>query len=188
MTGIGDIIGPLRVGSPAHGGACVARQEGMAVFIYGTLPGELVRAEVVETRSRLWFARAVEILEPSPYRVPHIWPLAARTGVGGADLGHVSLPMQLKWKADVITEQLRRIAHIEHKVKVEAAPLDTGRGGLGYRTRVDFVADDAGHLGMFIPWSNQIVPIDSMPLVDSKIAAVEPWRHVFEPGSRISLI
>ncbi|MCL2788756.1 MAG: TRAM domain-containing protein, partial [Micrococcales bacterium] len=74
----------LRVGRPANGGRCVARVDdgGVVVFVSGAAPGELVEVEVTERRSRLWWARVVNVLEPSEDRVDHVWP-AAVGAVGG---------------------------------------------------------------------------------------------------------
>ena len=172
----------------AHGGWCVARQDSLAVFVSGTLPGELVVAEVVARRSKLWFARTVEVVEASPDRVEHVWPLAGRAGVGGADLGHVALTAQRRWKAEVVVQQLRRIAHLDWAVEVAAAPGDEARGGLAYRTRLDLSADADGRLGMHPPRSDRVIPLDSMPLAHEDIVAVVPWSKPVAPGSRVRVL
>jgi tRNA/tmRNA/rRNA uracil-C5-methylase (TrmA/RlmC/RlmD family) len=183
-----DRIGPLRIGPPAHGGVCVARWEGRVVFVAGTLPGELAMVEVTRRQTRQWHGRAAEILEPSPDRRLHVWPLAEQTGVGGADLGHVALPAQRDWKAAVIAGQLRRLAHLERTVQVAPAPGDDGRGGLAWRTRVDFEADPDGRLAMHAAAEHRLVPVDSMPLAHEAIAALAPWRQAYEPGQRVRVV
>ena len=61
----------LTIVDVAHGGWCVARPgDGPVVFVRHALPGETVRARVTEVTSRLARAEAVEILTPSPDRVP----------------------------------------------------------------------------------------------------------------------
>jgi 23S rRNA (uracil1939-C5)-methyltransferase len=60
----------LRVEDLVHGGAGIARRDGYVVFVEGGLPGDLVRAEVVKSRRDFANARAVELLEPGPDRVP----------------------------------------------------------------------------------------------------------------------
>ncbi|MDR1806434.1 MAG: TRAM domain-containing protein [Propionibacteriaceae bacterium] len=178
----------VTVGGPAHGGWCVGRHEGRAVFVAGTLPGETVTAEVTERRSKLWFARTVEVLEASPDRIEHIWPLAAATGVGGADLGHVALAAGRRWKAAVVATQLRRMAHLDWDVTVEAAPGDAARDGLAWRTRVEFTAGPDGRLGMFAPGSARLVTVDSMPLAHEAIQAAAPWAGEYRPGDRVTVV
>ena len=155
----------------AHGGYCVARYEGRVVFVTGALPGERVEVEITEKRSKMWYGRVVEVLDPSPGRVPHIWPLAERTGVGGVDLGHVSLEAGRRWKARVIDTQMSRIAHLSAHVVVESAPGDDARHGLAWRTRVTFQVDSSGRLGMYGAKSHAIYPVDGMPLAHEDIQA-----------------
>ncbi len=182
----------LEIGPVAHGGHCVARLDGRVVFVRHTLPGERVRARVTETGSRFWRADAVEVLEASPDRVPSAWPEAGPGGVGGGELAHVALPAQRRWKAAVLAEQLQRLAKLERDVEVEAAPGDDERGGLGYRTRVDLVADADGRAGMRRFRSHDVVPLDGMPLATEAVAALADaegvWTRRWRPGARLELV
>ena len=55
----------LRVGAPAHGGHCVARDpDGRVVFVRHALPGELVRVRITDEAASFRRADAVEVLEP----------------------------------------------------------------------------------------------------------------------------
>lgn len=156
----------LTVGSPAHGGHCVARHEGRAVFVRHALPGEEVVAVVTEGAAdeRFWRADAVEILEPSPDRVPSAWPEAGPGGVGGGELSHVALPAQRAWKLAVLREAFERFAGAEFPGSVAAAPGDDERGGLGYRTRVTSVADADGRATMRMFRSYESRRLERMPL------------------------
>ncbi|AEG44523.1 class I SAM-dependent RNA methyltransferase [Isoptericola variabilis] len=182
----------LEVGPAAHGGHCVARLDGRVVFVRHALPGERVRARVTESGSRFWRADAVEVLEASPDRVESAWPEAGPGGVGGGELAHVSLPGQRRWKADVLADQLRRIAHVERTVAVEAAPGDDERGGLAYRTRVELVADGEGRAGMRRFRSHDVVALDRMPLATEAVAALAEaegvWTRRWRPGARLELV
>ncbi|MFE5291326.1 class I SAM-dependent RNA methyltransferase [Isoptericola sp. NPDC056618] len=182
----------LEIGPVAHGGHCVARLDGRVVFVRHTLPGERVRARVTETGSRFWRADAVDVLEASPDRVPSAWPEAGPGGVGGGELAHVALPAQRRWKAAVLAEQLQRLARLERDVVVEGAPGDDERGGLGYRTRVDLVADADGRAGMRRFRSHDVVPLDGMPLATEAVAALadaeDVWTRRWRPGARLELV
>lgn len=189
----------LEVGPVAHGGHCVARHDGRVVFVRHTLPGERVRARVTEggDDAKFWRADAIEVLEASPDRVPSVWPEAGPGGVGGGELAHVALPAQRRWKRDVLAEQLRRLARVDldeahPQVEVEGLPGDDERGGLGYRTRVDLVADGTGRAGMHRFRSHDVLALDAMPLGSEDVAALaerekvftRPWRR----GTRIELV
>ena len=68
--GVGEVL-RLTVGEPAHGGACVARDEaGRVVFVRHGAPGEVVRARVTAAQKKLAWADVVEVVEASPDRVP----------------------------------------------------------------------------------------------------------------------
>ncbi|GAA1740099.1 TRAM domain-containing protein [Isoptericola hypogeus] len=182
----------LEIGPVAHGGHCVARLDGRVVFVRHTLPGERVRARVTETGSRFWRADAVEVLEASPDRVPSAWPEAGPGGVGGGELAHAALGAQRRWKAAVLVEQLARLAKIDREVEVEPAPGDDERGGLGYRTRIDLVADAEGRAGMRGFRSHDVVPLVAMPLASEKVAALAEaegvWTRRWAPGARLELV
>ena len=108
------------VGPVAHGGHCVARHEGRVVFVRHGIPGEKVRVRLTESGqdAKFWRGDVVEVLAASPDRVEHFWDLAdsARSWshrhppVGGAELGHIALERQRSLKAEVLAEQLRRLA------------------------------------------------------------------------------
>ena len=131
------------VGPVAHGGHCVARHEGRVVFVRHGIPGEKVRVRLTESGpdAKFWRADVVEVLEASPDRVEHFWDLAdsvrswshRHPPVGGAELGHISLERQRSLKAEVLAEQLRRLAGVDRPITVEAVgePGTPPTAGLG---------------------------------------------------------
>jgi tRNA/tmRNA/rRNA uracil-C5-methylase (TrmA/RlmC/RlmD family) len=148
----------LQIGAVANGGWCVARHEGRVVFVRHTLPGERVLARVTQETKNFLRADAVEILEASPDRVQAPCPFAGPGRCGGCDWQHASLPAQRRLKADVIKEQLSRLAGIERDVVVEELPGTPD--GLGWRTRVQFSVRRDGAVGLRKHRSHQIEPID----------------------------
>jgi 23S rRNA (uracil1939-C5)-methyltransferase len=60
----------LDVDSLAYGGRGIARRNGYVVFVSGALPGDRVRAEVTRAKRGYAEARTVELVRPSPDRVP----------------------------------------------------------------------------------------------------------------------
>lgn len=163
----------------AHGGTFIARHEGRVVFVSDAVPGERVRARLVDPASgsgddarpaesrSFWRADTIEVLEPSPHRRPHIWPeadLARDPGErpGGADLGHIELGHQRALKRQVLQEALDRFAGGGLAApQIEA--VESG-DGLGWRTRVTLHVDDAGNVGPFAARSHHVVPVSSYPL------------------------
>ena len=194
----------VTVGPPAHGGHCVARlDDGRVVFVRHALPGERVRLEITEQRSKYWRADAVEILDASPDRVASSWPEAGPGGVGGGELAHVALPAQRAWKTQVLADTLRRIggeqvaddvAAAAGTVPVEGLPGDDERRGLGTRTRIDLTVDATGVAGMHRFRSHDVIALADMPLADPALLGLDllgassPWRRTWRPGSRVEAV
>ena len=169
----------MTVGPVAHGGHCVARHDGRVVFVRHTLPGETVRAVVTDGAegSSFWRADAVEVLTPSPDRVPPPCPWSGPGRCGGCDWQHVSVPAQRALKAEVVREQLSHLAHLDVAVEVEPVPGDVD--GLGWRTRVTWAVAEDGSAGLRRHRSHEVVPVDSCriahPLVDEAGVTRRTW-------------
>ena len=111
---------------------------GSVVFVRHALPGEQVTVEVTEGEVGDRFLRgdAVAVHEPSPDRVVPPCPYAGPGRCGGCDFQHVDLAAQRRLKAEVVAEQLRRLAGLDRGVVVEPVPGDDD--GLRWRTRMRF--------------------------------------------------
>ncbi|HEX2355996.1 MAG TPA: TRAM domain-containing protein, partial [Micromonosporaceae bacterium] len=99
----------VTIGPVAHGGHCVARHDGRVIFVRHALPGERVIAEITEVHRAYLRADAVIVLDPAPDRIAPPCPYARPDRCGGCDLQHVAPAAQLRWKADVVREQLLRL-------------------------------------------------------------------------------
>jgi len=108
----------LRIDSLAFGGEGVARigEEGYVVFVAGGIPGDLVRAVVYKRKRSYAHARAIEVLQPSPERIP---PIADHPGVPWQVLPY---ERQLQIKRDQVDEALRRIGRLDGFVLEEIVP------------------------------------------------------------------
>lgn len=167
---VGDRV-ETTTGNVAHGGHVVARvrppeapadARDVVFFVRHALPGERVVVEVTEVSKSFVRADAVEVLEASPDRVTPPCPLAHPGGCGGCDFQHVSLPAQRRLKADVVAEQLRRLAGIDREVVVEAVPVsaESPDDGLGWRSRMQYVGVPGGGKGLRKHRSHEVVLVD----------------------------
>ncbi|MCW2667623.1 MAG: SAM-dependent methyltransferase, partial [Frankiales bacterium] len=168
----------LVVGPVAAGGACVGHApDGRVVFVRHALPGERVRVEVTSETTRFLRGDAVEVLEPSPDRVEPPCPYARPGRCGGCDFQHVALPRQRALKAELVREQLRRLAGVELDIEVEPVPGDDE--GLGWRTRVGFAVTPAGEAGLHRHRSSELELVDrcliAAPGVEQVGAERLPW-------------
>src|SRR5215469_12090899 len=137
LKATGEVV-ELTVGEAVHGGWCIARAArdagGPVLFIRHALPGERVRAVITQTTTKFARADAVEIIEAAPGRVSAPCPYARPGGCGGCDWQHASLPAQREIKAQVISQQLRRIAGLDRAVTLETLPGLAGAPGSGSRS------------------------------------------------------
>lgn len=157
MSGWRGRLLPVLLGPPGHGGFCVARYEGRVVFVRHGLPGERVLARVTEdTGGAFCRADAVDILDPSPDRVPAACPVSGPGGAGCCDFSHATPVAQRALKASVVAEQLRRIAGIDREIEVEPITGFGDRTG-GWRTRIRLPVDAAGRAGTHRYRSTEVI-------------------------------
>jgi len=141
----------------AHGGAAIGRHEGKVIFVPYALPGETVRAEIVEDHPRYARARLVEVLEPSPERVVPPCPYFGPDGCGGCHLQHAAYDAQLRLKAQVVAEQLARIGGLPDPPVLPPLPDPTG---WAYRNQARFHPAPSGGLGFCLEDRRDVVPVE----------------------------
>ncbi|MEA2214116.1 MAG: rRNA (uracil1939-C5)-methyltransferase [Solirubrobacteraceae bacterium] len=161
----------LTIDSLAFGGAGVARRDGYVVFVTGAVAGDRVRAVIGKRKRTYAEARAVEILTPSPDRVP---PVADHPGAPWQVLPY---ERQLEIKYAQVDEALRRIGKLEG---YELEPIVPAKQQWRYRNKLEYsfgTDPDSGALvcGFHAPgrW-NEIVP-----MTDCKLAS-EPANEARE--------
>jgi 23S rRNA (uracil1939-C5)-methyltransferase len=159
----GDVL-ELTIDSLAHGGNGVARHDGYVVFVAGAVPGDRVRAVVGKAKKAYAEARAVEIVAPSPDRVP---PLADHPGAPWQVLPY---ERQLAVKAEQVDDALTRIGRLSgYELEPIVPAVETWR----YRNKVEysFGTGENGELvcGFHAPgrW-NDIVPMTDCKLVSER--------------------
>ena len=177
----------LDVGPVAHGGHCVARIDGprsRVVFVRHALPGERVRAVVTEDSGGAFCrADAFEILVSSPDRVLPPCRFSGPGRCGGCDWQHVTPAAQRALKAAVVAEQLQRLAGLTMDVVVEELP----GGALGWRRRVDFVADDRGRLGLRRHRSHGVQPLTQCLIGAPGVGDSAVLDRSWAPGTSVTV-
>jgi 23S rRNA (uracil1939-C5)-methyltransferase len=115
------------------GGAGVGRlPDGRAVFVHRTAPGEVVETRVVEEHRRWARGVAVRVVREAPDR--RVAPCPHYDLCGGCTLEHLSYPAQLRAKATIVAEALRRIGGLDVDIpEVVPSPAE-----FRYRNRVSF--------------------------------------------------
>lgn len=168
-----DEIIEVRIEKVIFGGDGLGRLDGLTVFVPATVPGDLVRARVVERKKAYVRARVVDVLSAGADRREPPCPYVARCG--GCQLQHVSYPAQLAIKAGFVGEALERIGHIQWPFEIPV--LAALEHEWGYRTRTTAHIQHSRHgtqFGFFEPKSHRVVDIASCPLLVPELDAA--WR------------
>ncbi|WP_051323706.1 23S rRNA (uracil(1939)-C(5))-methyltransferase RlmD [Candidatus Solirubrobacter pratensis] len=124
----GDVL-ELTIDSLAHGGNGVARRDGYVVFVAGAVPGDRVRAVVGKAKRAYAEARAIEIVEPSPDRVPEV------ADHPGAPWQVLPYERQLAVKAEQVEDALRRIGRLDG---FELEPIVPAAEQWRYRNKLEY--------------------------------------------------
>jgi 23S rRNA (uracil1939-C5)-methyltransferase len=142
----------------AHGGEGVARygDGGYVVFVSGAIPGDTVKAVVSKRKRSYAHARSVEVVQPSPERIP---PTAMHPGVAWQVLPY---ERQLQIKREQVDDALRRIGKLDG---FELEQIVPALAQWRYRNKLEysFGQDDTGSLvcGFHAPGGfKRVDPID----------------------------
>jgi len=128
----------LDVDSLAYGGRGVARRDGYVVFVAGGLPGDQVRAEVTKAKRQFAEAQTVELLRPSPERVPDRCQHAGEACPGAPWQG-LDYERQLSTKRDQVDDALRRIGELKG---FELEPIEPATEQWRYRNKLEYTFGD----------------------------------------------
>ena len=137
----------VEIEKPAAGGRMLARHVGQVVLVWGTIPGERVRALVERTGKGVLYADTVEVLAASPDRRDP----GSDWRCGGDVFAHVAYPRQLALKGEIIQDAFGRIG----RVPLPAPPDVIGSPEQGYRMRARLHARD-GRIGFFREGTHEI--------------------------------
>ena len=85
---------------------------GMVLFVEGAVKGDKVRAKIGKAKKNFAFAKATEILEPSPLRNAKFDCAYYEQGCGGCPLGPLEYGAQLEIKEKQVRDRLERIAGV----------------------------------------------------------------------------
>lgn len=171
----------LKIEKPIYGGAFLARDEGKAVFVPLTLPGEEVRVRIVEDKRSHAVAEAEQIVAASANRIA---PACRHFGVcGGCNYQHATYEAQLDFKQAILRETLTR-AGVAVPDLIEVLHGEPW----GYRNRIRLALDANGNPGYRSRRSHRIVPIAecpiAAPLLVSAALAVGALTQELAPGAR----
>lgn len=154
----------LRAEKLVAGGDALARlEDGRVAFVEGAIPGELVDARVVQSKSSFVRTEAESIVEASLARV-HPECAHREQGCGGCAWMHIDSQAQHDFKVNLVVDAWLRIAKLSEPSVIKGHALPA----LGTRRVMRLIADESGHLGLRASRSNDVIAINNCAVaVDS---------------------
>ncbi|HET7440456.1 MAG TPA: 23S rRNA (uracil(1939)-C(5))-methyltransferase RlmD [Terriglobales bacterium] len=149
-----------------------ARGRGKAVFVPFVLAGERVEASLTDEKPGFARARLDKILAAAPERVEAFCPYFQHCG--GCHYQHAQYAHQLAIKAEILRENLRRIAKLEltSEVRLHPSPPWNYRN----RTRLRLHSGPDFAIGYYKFGSHDLLPVEqcpiSSPLINRAITAL----------------
>ncbi|TYO92321.1 23S rRNA (uracil(1939)-C(5))-methyltransferase RlmD [Desulfallas thermosapovorans] len=167
--------------------------DGMVVFVPGAVTGERVTVRIEELRKRFARGKLLETVIPSEYRVAPACGLAEYCG--GCHLQHLAYAEQLRWKTDLVRQNLSRIGGIDGGVVRDIIGMTEP---WHYRNNVRFKVQRRGGkvaLGFFAAESHRLVAgLDSRSGTMCLLAhrelnrAAEGVREVLEKSPAVAVL
>lgn len=182
----------LKIEKLIYGGDGLARlpstdpgRAGKAIFVPFTIAGEVVEAAITEQKPGFARARVAKIVQPSPERTQPGCPYYG--DCGGCQYQHITYEAQLRAKAEILRETLRRTAKVEPPdITTHASPSWNYRNRTRMRVEQTHVAPKPGAtwatphfaIGYNRFASHVLLPVRecpiSSPLINRTLAAV--WK------------
>lgn len=152
MASIGNIL------TIAKGGAGIVRAGEKTVFVPGVIAGETVEYAIAGRLRSAWQGKLLRVVQSSPQRV--VPPCPHYGDCGGCNLQHMSYGEQLRSKAGILADNLRRIA----KFAPTSSPSLLESPPERYRVKSEFQVR-GGTAGFFARESHRVIAVSSCRLL-----------------------
>ena len=184
----------------ADRGKSVGRDvQGRVIFVDGAVPGDIIDALVLRKKKGTWYGVTQQIREPSPDREKP--PCQHFTDCGGCKWQNLAYKSQLKHKALIVEDAMRRLAKLP---SVNIAPILGAEQIFHYRNKMEFsfsnqrwktkqeianaepIIDD-GALGLHPPgFFNKVVDIQTCLLQDVQSDLLRNYIRSYARGQNLS--
>lgn len=178
----------LAIHALSYGTYGIGRQNGKAVMVPNTVPGDRILARTVQAKDRYDIGELVRVIDPSPDRQDP--PCRYVTECGGCPWQHIRYDAQLKAKRQNVDDALRRIGKLRD---FEVRPIISSPDEYHYRRRVRFQLNEKREFGFYRSGSRDLVSVESCLIADNRIAdalpAIREWaQRLTAPPEYIEVI
>lgn len=134
----GDKLENLLIEGMAAEGKCLAKVDGMVVFLNGGAPGDTVEAIITKSKKSFLEARVTNVIHHSPHRsIPFCDHFDT---CGGCTWQHINYETQLSFKEKQVRDNLERIGGL---ALPEVLPIKGSEHTREYRNKLDFTFTDS---------------------------------------------
>ncbi len=169
----GRTVNTVTIERIAAGGDGIAHLEnGMAVFVPRTAPGDRVDIELLETRKRFARARVRAVVAASPHRVEPPCLHYTSDHCGGCQLQHLDAGTQRAIKSRIAGDALRRIGRLD----LPDPPVRAAAEQWRYRRKITMHAS-GGRIGLRPSGSaTNVFDLDDCRITDERL--MQLWRDI----------
>jgi 23S rRNA (uracil1939-C5)-methyltransferase len=129
----GDRLDNILIETMAAEGKCVAKVNGLIIFLQGGAPGDTVEAELTKIKSNYLEGKVTSIQKVSPHRAT---PFCEHFGLcGGCSWQHINYETQLKYKQQQVIDNLERIGGL---MLPTITPILASKNTNFYRNKLDY--------------------------------------------------
>lgn len=114
-------------------GEGIGKADGITLFIKDAVIGDVVQAKIMKMKKSYGYARLLEVLTPSPYRVEPKCPSAARAAA--ASFRRFPYDKQLEFKENKVRNNLKRIGGF---TDIPMEPIAGMKEPYHYRNKAQF--------------------------------------------------
>jgi len=144
-------------------GEGIGKIDGFTVFVKDTVIGDRVKVNLTKVKKNYAFARLIDVIEPSDKRVEAPCPIAR--ACGGCQLQMMSYEEQLRYKADKVFNNIKRIGGT---TDFDMRPIIGMEEPFHYRNKAQFPVgmnrDGEIIYGFYAGRTHSIIPCDSCML------------------------
>ncbi len=140
-----------------HEGQGIGHFKGLTVFVPSVIPGDQIRVQIQNLRSRYAVGRPIKLIGPSPDRITAACPQAA--DCGGCTLQVMAYPAQLRFKQQLVADALERIGKVPD-LRQKLRPIIGMSDPWHYRSKVQFPvagSPENPQIGFFASRSHQVI-------------------------------
>ncbi|PSR18759.1 23S rRNA (uracil(1939)-C(5))-methyltransferase RlmD [filamentous cyanobacterium CCP3] len=173
----------LAITDLSSSGDGLGRWQERVVFVPDTVPGDTVRARLVQAKPTFGRAKVRQLLAPSPDRVRAACIVADKCG--GCQWQSIDYPAQLVAKQQQVLDALTRIGGFEEP---EVLPILAAEAPLGYRNKATYPLGRSPEgqvkAGYFRQGSHKLVNLNQCPVQDERLNPLlaEVKRDIQERG------